>query len=98
LGVSNRGAFVPRLLFGREAAALAILELYGATRSSTEITVKLELAMSEEGPPLVVVPGAVNSAVEGDTRHVVGTLPIAGVAPGDYVVRAVVNVDGKTAG
>jgi hypothetical protein len=98
LGTANRGTFVPRLLFGREAAAIAVMELYGSPRSSTEITVKLELATSEDGPPLLVVPTAINVTPDSDIRHVLGTLPIANVAPGDYIVRAVVNVDGKTAG
>src|SRR6185436_20298495 len=54
LGVANRGAFVPKLLFSREPAAIVILDVYGTPKSSTEITVKLELARSEDGPPIFV--------------------------------------------
>jgi VWFA-related protein len=97
LGVSNDGAFVPKLLFGSERAAVGLLEIYGSPRSSTEITVRLELALSEDGPPLAGVPANVRVMPDGNTRLVVGAIPIESLDSGDYIVRAVVNVDGRPA-
>jgi hypothetical protein len=95
LGVAKNGAFAPRLLFGNEQAVLGVLEIYGTPRSSSEVTVRLELAASEEGPPLVGVPASIRPTTETDKRSVVAALPLESVPPGDYVVRAVVNVDGR---
>lgn len=97
LGVSNNGAFAPRLVFVSEPAALGYFEIYGSPRSTTEITVKLELAETEEGPALLGVPASVRVAPAGDVRQVVGAIPLQSVEPGDYIVRAMINVDGRPA-
>jgi VWFA-related protein len=94
LGLS-RGGFRPMLTFGAEPAALAYLELYGAT--ATPPTVTVELSLSEDGPALLAMPAAVADTKDESRRFVTAALPIGSLPAGDYVVRAIVSVDGKQA-
>ena len=96
LGVSRDGAFTPKLVFGTDQAAVAYSEIYGPA-SPGSISVRLELAASPDGRALVTaVPRVVNQGK--DRRIVIGALPIAALAPGDYVVRAIVSVDSRPVG
>ena len=95
LGVAQNNDFAPRMIFGREPAALAHLELHG--RSSAPI-VRLELAESEDGPALVSVPARLTETGDPVRRIAIGALPIGALFPGDYVVRAVVTNDGRPMG
>jgi VWFA-related protein len=97
LGVSRDGSFTPRLIFGTDQAAVGYFEIYGPVPSSDAITVRLEVAETADGRALATaVPRVVS---QGDTRRIaIGALPIAALAPGDYVVRAIVSVDGRPVG
>ncbi len=97
LGVVPDGAFAPRLQFADEQAAVAYLEVLGATRA-IDLTVWFELAESEQAPALVTVPAQSPGPSSGDFRITYGVLPIAPLPPGDYLVRAVVQVDGQVVG
>jgi hypothetical protein len=97
LGVSRDGAFTPKLVFGTDQAAVAYFEVYGRTASPDAVTVRLEIAGTPEGRALsTAVPRVVNQGA--DRRIVIGALPIAALAPGDYVVRAIVSVDSRPVG
>lgn len=97
LGVSRDGSFTPKLVFGTDQAAVAYFEVYGRTASPDAVTVRLEIAATPDGRALsTAVPRVVNQG--GDRRIVVGALPIAALAPGDYVVRAIVSVDSRPIG
>lgn len=97
LGVSRDGAFTPKLVFGTDQAAVAYFEIYGAAPRPDSVTVRLELAESPDGRALLTaVPRVVN---QGEQRRLaIGALPIAPLSPGDYVVRAIVSVDGRPVG
>ena len=94
LGLS-RGGFRPMLTFGAEPAALAYLELYGATAAPPTVTV--ELSLSADGPALLTMPAAVADTKDESRRFATAALPIGSLPAGDYVVRAIVSVDGKQA-
>jgi hypothetical protein len=94
LGLS-RGGFRPMLSFGAEPAALAYLELYGPV--TTKPTVTVELSLSIDGPALLSMPAAVAETKDDARRFVTAALPIGSLPAGDYVVRAIVTVDGKQA-
>jgi hypothetical protein len=92
LGLSRDGRFLPRLRFTSEPVAIGYLEMEGAA-AGTPITAALELARTTNGPALVTLPLAIEPA--GPTRYLArGALPLAAVPPGDYVVRAIVGVQG----
>jgi VWFA-related protein len=94
LGVSREGGFRPRLQFGSEPVAIGYLEIYG--EPSAQLSVRMELAMSESGPALVAVPAAIQST--SDQRRAIATaaLPVGALTAGDFLVRAAVTADGQT--
>jgi hypothetical protein len=83
---------MPRLQFGKEPVALATVELSG--QATGTITIGLEVARTLDGPALVSTPLAVERL--GDDHYAAtGAAPIGALPPGDYVVRAVVTVEGQ---
>lgn len=93
LGLSRDGRFLPRLQFGDEPAAIGYVELYGA-EPGTRISSALELAVTLNGPPLVTVPLVIEAA--GEKRYIAtGALPIGNLPPGDYIVRALIGLEGQ---
>jgi hypothetical protein len=95
LGVSAPGGFAPRLLFTREAEAIAYLEIYDAP-ADAQVSVTFELAPGAEGPATASVAGNVSGS--GATRMAIGTMPLGSVPAGDTLVRARVTVNGAPAG
>jgi hypothetical protein len=92
LGLSRDGGFVPRLQFAEEPVAIGYLEMVGAP-AGARVTASLEIAQTSNGSALVAVPLAVQAVA--DNRYVArGALPIGGLPPGDYVVRALVALEG----
>jgi VWFA-related protein len=94
LGLS-RGGFRPMLLFSSEPVAMAYLELYGQITNVP--TVVVELAMSEDGPALLTMPGSISRTNDNLRQFATAALPIGSLPAGDYLVRAIVTVDGKQA-
>jgi VWFA-related protein len=97
LGISRDGTFTPKLVFGTDQAAVAYFEIYGAPPKSDSVTVRLEIAEAQDGRALVTAVARVVGQGS-DRRAAVGALPIAALAPGDYVVRAIVSVDSRPVG
>jgi VWFA-related protein len=92
LGLSRAGGFVPKLQFSNEPVAIGYVEMSGATPGA-RLGATLELARTTNGPALVAVPLAIDSPSAG--RYVAtGAVPIGALPPGDYVVRAMVALDG----
>jgi hypothetical protein len=92
LGLSREGGFVPRLQFVDEPVAIAHVEMYGGA-AGARVQATVELAATMNGPALVTVPLAIQAT--GENRYVAkGALPIGGVPAGDYVVRALVALEG----
>jgi VWFA-related protein len=99
LGVVRAGAFEPRLEFGREPAAVVYLELYGRIPRRGGLDVRMEIGETFDGPPLGDIPARVSASESDPDRHVVMALiPIGGLLPGDFIVRAVISIDGKPVG
>ena len=98
LGAPGRGGFTPRLLFRDEPSAMAFLEIYGDPARAMGVSVKLEIASSLDGAAIVSASAPTQQTAEEDRRMAVGTVPLGGLEPGDYVVRAVVTSDGKPLG
>lgn len=97
LGVSRDSEFSPKLVFGTDQAAVAYFEIYGRPPAPESVTVRLEIATSPDSPALVTgVPRVLSQG--GDRRIVIGALPIAALPPGEYVVRAIVSIDGRSVG
>ena len=59
---------------------------------------KVEIAPSADGPALVASAGRVQPTDDAARRLAIAPLAIASLAPGDYLVRAIVNIDGRPAG
>jgi hypothetical protein len=95
LGIANSNGFEPRMIFGTEPIAVAYLEMYGRSPAPA---VRLELAQSNDGPALVSVPARLSETDDPERRIAVGALPLTGLFPGDYLVRAVVTNDGRPIG
>lgn len=94
----NPASFAPKLEFtSQDAALVGVFELYGVT-ADNKVDVTFELAKDATGPPLGSTRGTVGNGPGPDARLVFGGFGLAPVEPGDYVLRAVVNVDGAAVG
>ena len=97
LGISRDNRFAPKLVFGTDQAVVAYLEVYGTPPAPDSVTVRLEIAASPDERSLATGSPRVTTAAA-DRRMVTGAIPIAPLSPGDYVVRAIVSVDGRPVG
>jgi hypothetical protein len=97
LGVSRNNAVSPQLQFGAEPSAIASFDIYGGAAGTGLAAATVELARTVEGPAIAALPLAFARA---DQSRVVATatLPIGALAPGDYVVRGVIQLQDGTAG
>jgi len=93
LGTQGNAGFAPRLQFVDEKVATAVVEISGVTKAAS-VTAKFEFAESEAGPAAAVLPGTVQ-APRDDFRIAFVHLPVAQMPAGDFVVRGVIDVDGK---
>jgi VWFA-related protein len=97
LGLNRADGFRPVLQFSREPTATGYLELYGPEADSLA-RVMMELATSENGPPLLTLPATVSTTSERDRAVAMTSFPIGGLPAGDFVVRAIVTVAGQPSG
>ncbi|MGE5359539.1 MAG: hypothetical protein ACM3NQ_11020 [Bacteroidales bacterium] len=97
LGISREGRVVPQLEFGNEPSAIASFDLYGGAAGMGLAAATMELARDVEAPPVASLPLAFSRA---DASRVVATatLPLGALAPGDYVVRGVIQLQDGTRG
>ncbi len=95
LGTIYDSRFTPKLVFGTDQAAAVVVEVYGQAPGA--ITARADVVSVADGRVLSV--GAASLAAgAGDRRTITGTVPIASLPPGDYLVRVVVSVDGRPVG
>jgi hypothetical protein len=98
LGTQKQGGgFQPRLDFANDPIAIGMLEIYGVPKGAT-VTVELDVVQTAEGPQLATAQTQVAPGDSEDMRRAFGGFSIASLAPGDYLMRAVVNLDGKPVG
>ncbi|HET7694850.1 MAG TPA: hypothetical protein VFK57_04020 [Vicinamibacterales bacterium] len=98
LGTQQQGGgFAPRLDFASEAIAIGMIEIYGVPKGGS-VTVDLDVAQTAEGNALAVAQTTVSPGRAEDMRIAFGGFAIATLPPGDYLMRAVVSLDGKPVG
>ncbi len=97
LGVSRSGGFQPRLQFSTEASALAHVEIYGGA-AGMPLSVVFEVSETTDGPPLFRVPGVLSATAEEGRFSTTGTITVGVLPPGDYVIRAIIGIQGQPAG
>lgn len=97
LGTQAGGTFAPRLDFGGEAVAIGYLEIYGVPKAAT-IAVNLDVAKTNDGAALATADTTVGAGSAEDVRVAYGGFAIDNLQPGDYLMRAVVTLDGKPVG
>ena len=97
LGSSAGGGFAPKMQFGSgDADLVAYFELYGQD-PKVQMETLVEIAATADGPAIVASPVALGPG--GVNRYTAtATLPIAKLAPGDYIVRAKFTVQGHPPG
>jgi hypothetical protein len=91
------GGFAPRLDFSNEPVAIGLLEIYGVPKGGT-VTVDLDIVSTPEGSPLASAQTSVKPGSTEDMRIAFGGFDIATLSPGDYLMRAIVSLDGKAVG
>lgn len=96
LGVGQNG-FAPKLAFtSADAAAIGFIELYNVAKDA-KVEVTFEI-IPPGGEPMGSGQGTVAPGNAEDARIAYGGFGIATLEPGDYTMRATINVDGKKAG
>ena len=98
VGVQRADEFLPKFVYSTEPSALGYLEIYAVDSGVREPAITLELAATADGPALSTARARLAPSREAGRFIVTGTLPIAALAPGDYVVRAIVKQGDKTVG
>jgi VWFA-related protein len=86
---SDSGGFKPLLQFKNEPSAMAMFDLYG--KPASQLPLKLELAATADGPALLQAKPSGTGTKDPDRFVISGVFPIASLAPGDYIVRAIVG-------
>jgi VWFA-related protein len=97
VGLSRDGRFLPRLEFGSEASAMVQFEIYGGTPGMA-IGAMLDVSDAVNGNALLATRLVVEATGEPDRFIAKGTLPIGALPAGDFVVRAIVEIQGQPAG
>jgi hypothetical protein len=99
LGWNEAGAFRPRLLFERgDASAVAYLEMYGGPPPGNAMGIVFEIAERPDGPALATSDAKLIASNTADRRVATGELALSALPAGDYVVRAIVSVNGQPVG
>lgn len=91
------GGFAQKLEFAGDPAVTVYFELYGG-RTNMQLGAAVELAASADGPTLATAQPKWSGSTEPDKFIATAQIPIDTLAPGDYVVRAIVAVEGQPEG
>ena len=89
--------FAPQMIFTDEAEAAVVFDLFGPLTTS-KVGLKVDIAATMDGPTLVEGVLGYAPTSEPDRFTINAKLPIGKLAPGDYVVRAVAQVEGQPEG
>ncbi len=88
---------MPRLEFSNEPVAIGLLEIYNVPKTGN-LAVTLDVVATPDGPPLASAETQLGRGAGDDARTAAGGFSIASLPPGDYLMRAVVLLDGKPVG
>lgn len=92
--VSRPAGFQTRLLFTTETSAIAMFDLYNGS-AGDQISAVFEVSRTTDGPSMFNVNATASPTSEDGKFVVMGTIPVAALAAGDYVIRGVVTVQGQ---
>jgi len=92
----RNNAAVPAVQFRDEEKIIGILEVYG--QLTGQVSARMELASSADGPALATIQPGGRTTNEPDKAILTAEIPINTLAPGDYVVRAYVAIQGQPEG
>ena len=96
LGV-GQGGFAPKLAFtSADAAAIGFIEIYNVAKDA-KLEATFEI-IKADGEVMGSGQGTIGAGSAEDARIAYGGFGIATLEPGDYTMRATINVDGKQAG
>ena len=96
LGVSRPEGMRLQLEFATEPSAIASFDIYGGT-PATRLGAALEIARTADGPALATLP-VTFTRVDETRVTATATVPLGALAPGDYVIRALVRLEDGTIG
>jgi len=93
IGAPGTAGCGPKLVFSTEEAICAIIEMYG--KPTAQMSATLEILPATGGKAIQSV-GMAGAATSQDDRFNLSAaqVPIAALAPGDYIVRAVIGMQG----
>ena len=97
LGTQGPGGFAPRLDFKGESVAIGMVQIYGVPKGAT-VKMDLDVSPTADGVALATADTTVMPARADDQRIAFGGFSIDSLQPGDYLMRAVVSLDGKPVG
>ena len=98
IGTQQQGAgFAPRLEFTTEPVAIGLLEIYNVPKTGN-LTVNLDVVSTPDGQPLASAETQIGKGSSEDSRLAIGGFGIDSLPPGDYLMRAVVLLEGKPVG
>jgi hypothetical protein len=89
-------AFAPKLQFTNEPQAAAYFELYGG-KQGMPVSVNVELASTLNGPALATLQPKISGTSEADKYIITTPIALGTLPAGDYVIRAIVGLDGQPA-
>ena len=97
-GMANQ-AFLPLLQPAAGAeAVMAYAEIYGRPTEGDTLASRFEVADSLDGAALATVDGSIRTTPDAGRRAALGSLDLTALKPGDYLVRAIVTLNGKEIG
>jgi len=96
LGLSRDGRFQPRLQFSTEPVAIAYLDVFGSNVTAP-VGAIIEV-LTAAGAPIVTNRLSIEDTKDPGRYRGTGAVPIGALPPGDYIARAVVMVEGQSAG
>ena len=97
IGSLRNGSMAMGLQFRDEETLVGYLEMYGQI-AAAKVSARMEVAATPDGPALATVQPGGSGTSEPDRFILTAEIPIAALAPGDYLVRAFVAVEGSPEG
>ena len=97
LGLWRDNAFHPRLQFSTEPVVIAYLDVVGGA-AGAPVAAFVEIARTANGPALATSRLAIEGTSDPTRFQASAAVPIGALPPGDYVVRAIVGVEGQPMG
>jgi hypothetical protein len=97
LGLWRDNGFQPRLQFSTEPVVIAYLDVVGGV-AGAPVAAFVEIARTANGPAISTTRLAIESTSDPSRFQASAAVPIGALPPGDYVVRAMVGIDGQPMG